>query len=120
MTLQVGELDVEDLNGVAVLDQLVALGETEEPQDLLGGWMRALPLLGVQGEFDYLLPCHGQAKLTLDEGLNKQCKEVQGEQCLDPALVLEEDGRDLVHGLDLLEALLDHGLALVGQENLGR
>jgi hypothetical protein len=34
----------------------------------------------------------------------------QGEQRLDTALVLEEHWGDLVHGLDLLEALLDHGL----------
>ena len=45
--------------------------------------------------------------------------DVEGEQRLDPPLVLEEHRRDLVHGLDLLEALLDHGLALVCLEHLG-
>jgi len=40
------------------------------------------------------------------------------EQRLDAALVLEEHRGDLVHGLDLLEALLDHRLALVGLEHL--
>jgi len=40
------------------------------------------------------------------------------EQRLDAALVLEEHRGDLVHGLDLLEALLDHRLALVGLSRL--
>ncbi len=57
--------------------------------------------------------------LALDERLHKECKEVQGEQRLDASLVLQEHGRDLVHGIDLLEALLDRGLALVGIEDLG-
>ena len=35
-------------------------------------------------------------------------------------LVLQEHRRDLVHGLQLLEALLDARLALVGGEHLGR
>jgi hypothetical protein len=44
----------------------------------------------------------------------------QGEERLDAPLILEEDGSNFVHGLDLLEALLDHRLALVGLEHLGR
>jgi hypothetical protein len=43
---------------------------------------------------------------------------VQGEQSLDAALILEEHRGDLVHGLDLLEPLLDHRLALVGLQYL--
>jgi len=34
-------------------------------------------------------------------------------------LVLQEHRGDFVHGLDLLEALLDHRLALVGLQHLG-
>jgi len=41
-----------------------------------------------------------------------------GEQRLDAARVLEEHRRDLVDGLDLLEALLDGWLALMGLEDL--
>ena len=66
-----------------------------------------------------LLALHGQAQLALDERLHEQREEVEGEQRLDAALVLQEDRGDLVHGLDLLEALLDGGLALVGLEHLG-
>jgi len=43
----------------------------------------------------------------------RRARKYRVKRAFDPALVLEEDGRDLVHCLDLLEALLDHGLALV-------
>ncbi|MCK7492929.1 MAG: hypothetical protein MZW92_16530 [Comamonadaceae bacterium] len=47
LALQVGELGVEDLDGVAVMEQRMALGEAEQAQDLLGGGATALSLLGV-------------------------------------------------------------------------
>ena len=34
--------------------------------------------------------------------------------------LLQEHGRDLVHRLDLLEALFDHRLPFVGLKHLGR
>ena len=77
-----------------------------------------LALLGVDGQLRDALAGHGAAQLALDEGLDQQRDRVQGEQRLDATLVLEEHRGDLVHGLDLLEALLDHGLALVGLEHL--
>ena len=80
--------------------------------------MRALALLGVDGELVDALARHGLAQLALDEGLNHQRDGVEREQRLDASLILEEDRGDLVHGLDLLEALLDHGLTLVGLEHL--
>jgi hypothetical protein len=45
---------------------------------------------------------------TLDEGLDQQSQEIQGEQRLDATRVFEKHRRDLLDGLDLLEALLDH------------
>src|SRR5262245_38030514 len=45
--LQVGELDVEDLHGLAVLQELVPLGKAEQTQDLFRGGTRAVALLGV-------------------------------------------------------------------------
>jgi len=47
--LQLGQLQVEDLDGAPVLEQMVALGQTEQAQHLLGGGVRALALLGVDG-----------------------------------------------------------------------
>jgi len=58
--------------------------------------------------------------LPFDDGLHEQGPEVQVEERLDAGFVLEEDGRDFVDRLDLLEALLDARLALVGDQNLSR
>jgi hypothetical protein len=57
---------------------------------------------------------------VIDQSLHHQSQEVQGEQGLDARLVLQEDGRDFVDRLDLLEALLNARLALVGGQDLGR
>jgi hypothetical protein len=46
--------------------------------------------------------------------LQQESQEIQGEEHFDAARVLEKDRGDIVHGLDLLEALLDGGLTLVG------
>jgi hypothetical protein len=64
--------------------------------------------------------CHRAANLLLNQGLQEEPQDVQGEQRLDPPLVLEERRRDLVAGLHRLEALLDRRLALGGREPLGR
>jgi hypothetical protein len=101
-----------------VLHQLVALGQGEQPQHLLGGGMRALALLGVDGQLLDALARQGAAQLAFDEGLNQQRDRIQREQRLDAALVLEEHRGDLVDSLDLLEALFDHRLALVGLQHL--
>ena len=60
LTLQVREWHVEDLHGTRAFDQLVALREAEQPQDLFGGRALALTLLGVQGEFIDVLARHGK------------------------------------------------------------
>jgi hypothetical protein len=49
LALQLGQLQVEELDGAAVLEQMVALGQAEQAQHLLGGGVRALALLGVDG-----------------------------------------------------------------------
>ena len=49
MALQLGERGVEELHGAPVLHQLVSLGQAEQPQQLLGGGVRALALLGIDG-----------------------------------------------------------------------
>ena len=82
--------------------------------------MSALALLGVEGKFGDVLPFHSEAKFALDEGADEERKEVQSEQCLDAALVFEEDGCNLVHRLDLLEAFFDHRLTLVSLQDFGR
>jgi hypothetical protein len=59
--------------------------------------------------------------LLLDQRLDEQGEEVQGEEeRLDAPGVLEEHGCDFVHGLQLLEALLDLRLPFMGFEDLGR
>ena len=72
----------------------------EEAQYLFGGWMSAQTLLGIKREFPDSFPIHGHPKFALYQGLNEQGQEVQREKGLDPGLVLEEDRRDFVHGLD--------------------
>jgi len=63
---------LEDLHGAAVLHQLVPLGQGEQPQHLLGGGMRALALLGVEGQLLNAFARHGAAQLALDERLDQQ------------------------------------------------
>ena len=77
--------------------------------------------LGVDGQLhDLRSRCMARRSSRSMSACTSEREEVQGEQRLDAPLVLQEHGRDLVHGLDLLEALLDGGLALVGVEHLGR
>ena len=120
LALEFGQFRIEDLDGAPSRSQGMALGQAEQAQDLLGGGSLALALLRVERKLGDGLPLHRQAQLALDQCLHQKGEEVESEQRLNAALVLEEHGRDLVHGLDLLEALLDAGLALVGDENLGR
>ncbi len=89
----------------------------EQPQELLRGRPLAASLFGVEGQL--LGPLPRRPQLPLDQRLDEQTEEVEGEERLDPALVLEEDRGDLVDGLGLLEALLDRRLALMGFEHLG-
>ncbi len=65
------------------------------------------------------LAFHRQAQLSFDERLDEKSQEIQGKERLDAHGVFEEHGRDLVHGLDLLEALLDGRLPFMGLEDLG-
>jgi hypothetical protein len=48
LALQMCELDVERLHGFAVLDEFVARSETEQSQELLGGWVGTITLLGIE------------------------------------------------------------------------
>jgi len=50
---------------------------------------------------------HGHASLALDLVLQQQRQEVQGEERVYTGFVLEEDGRDFMHGLNLFEAFVD-------------
>ncbi|SRR6266704_5525211 len=68
------------------------LGPAEQAQDLFGGRMGALTLLGIQREFRDVLALHGETEFALDECADEKREEVQSEECLDAALVLEEDG----------------------------
>lgn len=64
------------------------------------------------------LALHSKAQFPLDERLHEEREKAQGEERLDACLALEEDRCDLVHGLQLLEALLDAGLVLVRFQDL--
>src|SRR5215467_10492513 len=101
LTLQISELDVECLYDFVALGQLVPHRKAEQMQDLFSARVGTLTLLGVEWQLSDFLTLHGEAQLTLNEGLNQQCEEVQREQRLDPRLVLEEHRRNLVHRLDL-------------------
>ena len=48
LTLEIGQLGLEPLHGVAVVEQHMALDEAEEPQDLFRGRPLAAPLFWVQ------------------------------------------------------------------------
>jgi hypothetical protein len=82
LELYIGELRWEGLNSFVPAQQRMALCEAEESQELLGGGSLAQTLFGVDGQFFDLLALHGLAQLALDEGLNQQRQEIQGEQRL--------------------------------------
>src|SRR6185312_12863669 len=63
---------------------------------------------------------HRLPELALDERLDEKREEVDGEERLDARRVLQEHRGNLVHGLQLLEALLEPRLSLVGFEDLLR
>ena len=66
LALQLGQLQLEDLDSVPVLEQMVALGQAEQAQHLLGGGMCALALLGVDRKLVDALAGHGLTQLALD------------------------------------------------------
>ena len=61
LALELGELDVEDLHDLAVVHELVPLGESEQTQDLFRGRARAVALLGIERQFGNVLALHGKA-----------------------------------------------------------
>jgi hypothetical protein len=73
------ELDVEGLQGFAILDEFVVRGETEQTQDLLGGWVGTMALLGIEREVLNVVAFHGETQLTLDKRLNEEGEKVEGE-----------------------------------------
>jgi len=87
---------------------------------LLGGWPGGEALLWVDGQLLNFFGAHVSAELAFDERLHEEADEVEDEERLDAPFVLEQDRRDLVDGLDLLEAFLDGGLSLVRLEDLAR
>ena len=96
------------------------LNKAKKAQDLFRGRVRAWALLRIEREIFDTLTLHGQTQLALHKGLDEERKEVHREERLDSALVFEKHGSNFVHGLDLLESLLDHGLALVRLKHFSR
>src|SRR5262249_23511595 len=80
LALQIRKLDVEDLNGVAVVHELVPLGEAEQTQDLFRGGSRAVALLGIERQFADVIALHGKAQLALDDGLHEECEKIEREE----------------------------------------
>jgi hypothetical protein len=70
--------------------------------------------LGIERQGFDGFPPHGQPEFPFDQGLDQEGQELQEEEGLNAALVLEQDRGDLQDRLGLLEPLLDRGLALVG------
>ena len=120
LTLQRSEFGIEDLDEVAVAGEGVALGVAEQGEDLFGGRPLAGAGFGVERDGIEAFAAHGAPQFALDQGLHEQHQEVDGEQGLDARGVLEEHRGDLVDGFDLLEALLEGRLALVGGQDDGR
>jgi hypothetical protein len=75
-------------------------------------------LLWIQRKLLDIVALHCQTQLSLNETLNQQCQEIEREQRLNTPGVLEVNGCDLVHGLYLLEAFFNSGLALVRLQDL--
>lgn len=118
MFLQVGQLGVDLLDFFAVVEEEAALDVAEELQDRVRGWPSGCALLWVKRQVSQLLFLHREAHLPLQECLDEKSEEVDQEERLDPSLVLQKHGGNLVDGFRLLEALLQLGLALVRLENL--
>ena len=96
------------------------LNEAKKAQDLFRGRVSAGALLRIEREIFDTLPRHGQTQLALNEGLEEKCQKVHGEERLDSAFVFEKHRSHFVHGLDLLESLLDHGRTLVRLKHFSR
>src|SRR6266850_2110645 len=94
----------------------MTFGQAEQAQDLLGGGALAKALFRVDWELLDPFAFHGEAQLPLDERLDEKSQEIQGKERLDAHRIFEENGRDLVHGFDLLEAFVDGRLPLMGVE----
>ena len=116
--LGVGELVIECLDELAGAKQAVAAQGLEEGEDLVGGRGLALPAFGVERDRAELALFHGGADLALDERVEEDRDEVEEEKGLDALDGLEVDRNDLGRGLELLVALFDEGLELVGLQQL--
>ena len=92
----------------------------ENRRKICSPWGGGSPVPRDRGAGSDLLPAHGETELTLDLRLDEQREEAEEEEGLDPPLVLQERRRDLVDGLQRLEAALDHRLPLVGLEDVRR
>lgn len=82
--LQRGKVVLENLHGASGASQYVALGETEEAQQLLGCRALAEALLRIKWEFLQPLALHSPPQLTLNERLHEEREEVYAEERLDP------------------------------------
>ncbi len=100
--------------------QPVVLEARKDLKDAVRTGGQAVAVLRVQRQRREAARGHGPAHLPFEEGLDQQNDEVEEEEGLDAALVLEEHGGDRVHELELLVALLQPGLVFVGREDLGQ
>ncbi|MSR47462.1 MAG: hypothetical protein EXS13_10450 [Planctomycetes bacterium] len=97
-----------------------ALDRGEQAEDLLGGGVPLPSLLRVERQILDPLLSHCASHLAFDQRLNQERQEVEVEERFDPPFVLEQHGRDLEDGLELLEPLLEGGLALMRGEPILR
>ena len=121
---QHGTLHVRELIAVGVLDRVIRSHELmpadvlENFEDAIGGGCLAGASFGIKRERGDLLPFHAVAKRTLHESFGQQRQEIEEEEGLDPGGALQVDRHDVEHRFELLVALLDTGLVLVGVECL--
>src|SRR5882672_4253050 len=90
----------------------------EKVDSFSGGGRPAIPIFGVELQRFDTFPFHAAAQLSLEQSLNQKGEKVHAEHPLNPMSLFEEDGRKLIIGFELREALLNRCLPLVRFEDL--
>src|SRR3990172_1459812 len=109
----------EGLRESPVAPEVILAQRLEDLKDFVGGRGSALTLLGGERGGGQTARRHGAADLALDQGVEGDGEEVEEQEGLDALHALEVHRDDRGGGLELLMSLLDAGLILVGEQELG-
>ena len=113
------ELGVEDLDGPAVLVEVVAGEAGEDVEDAGGAGGGAVAVFGVEADGGAASGGHGGADLAFDEGVDEQGQEVAAQQGFDAGGAVQADRGDGLGAFEAVVASFEVRLVAVGGEDLG-